>query len=570
MLASVRRGFGARPQRTLLLLAAYALVTLVMTRPYVNYESFGTASYEGDARLIIWTLAWGNHARLSGEPFFQSNVFFPDPDSLRYNEHLFGLGLFTLPWAAAGLSPVLAYNVVWWLTFLLNGLAAFFLLRRFVGDDLSAFAGSLVYACSFYVMLHAHGHLHLIWIWPLPVSLLLLDRWFDAPRRRTLALWLLVVLLEALTSWYLAVMVLVANVIMAGVLLATDVRRTGGAGWGTLTSRALWRRRMAQGAVATIVAMICAWPFARHYGELRSSADEAAIYSADLASYVVPPENTLLGLWWRANIDGRPGSAWGEQTLFIGWLALGLAAFGIAVLFRNRGISRRAWVFPILTLTAFLLSLGPDPALLGGSTLAPFRWLSELPGFAGLRAPARFGVLVSLGVAGLAAIGAGALVRGLRRPAGYDIVAAAVPLMLMEWFVVDFPAGKPVPHAVPAIYRVPEIQTARSIVSLPEYRGTPEWFRGADYLLYSTAHWRPIVNGFGRAAPADHDEVLRFARAFPSNAAAMKKLGIQYVVVHGSRYPDGAESLIAEAQATTTCRLVTRIGSDYLFEILGE
>ena len=70
MLASVRRGFGARPQRTLLLLAAYALVTLVMTRPYVNYESFGTASYEGDARLIIWTLAWGNHALLSGEPFF--------------------------------------------------------------------------------------------------------------------------------------------------------------------------------------------------------------------------------------------------------------------------------------------------------------------------------------------------------------------------------------------------------------------------------------------------------------------------------------------------------------------
>jgi hypothetical protein len=100
----------------------------------------------------------------------------------------------------AGASPVLAYNVTWWAAFLLNGVAAFAWLRRFVTDVMAAFVGSLVFACSFYVMLHAHGHLHLIWIWPLPLSALLLERWFMRPTLLRVALWMGVVLIGVLTS----------------------------------------------------------------------------------------------------------------------------------------------------------------------------------------------------------------------------------------------------------------------------------------------------------------------------------------------------------------------------------
>jgi hypothetical protein len=110
-------------RRAALIIAAYAAVTVVMTWPYFNYSSIGTGSYGGDARLIIWTLAWDNHAVLSGLPLFQSNIFFPAVDSLRYNEHLFGVSVFTLPWAAAGASPMFAYNVTWWLAWMFNGLA---------------------------------------------------------------------------------------------------------------------------------------------------------------------------------------------------------------------------------------------------------------------------------------------------------------------------------------------------------------------------------------------------------------------------------------------------------------
>src|SRR5262245_40653010 len=152
---------GTRFRRCLTIFLVYTVMTLVMTYPLINFTALGSASYLGDARLIIWTLAWDNHAVLSGLPLFQSNVFYPATDSLAYNEHLFGLSLFTLPIYAASHNPVLAYNAVWLLSFVLNGLAAHALLKRYTQSDLAALTGSVVYTFSFYKMLHAHGHLHL-------------------------------------------------------------------------------------------------------------------------------------------------------------------------------------------------------------------------------------------------------------------------------------------------------------------------------------------------------------------------------------------------------------------------
>lgn len=284
-----------------------------------------------------------------------------------------------------------------------------------------------------------------------------------------------------------------------------------------------------------------------------------------MASYWVPPANTVVGRWWLANIDDRPAWIWGEKTLFLGWIALALAGVGFVTLVRRRQVSNRAWVFPILSLGALLLSLGPEPAVLGGSMLAPFHWLSALPGVGGIRAPARFAVLVTLGVAGLAAIGASAILR--RRGPWTMVLCAAVPVMLGEWFVVGFPGGKPQPFAVPAIYLTPEIRDARSLVSLPDYRERPEWYRNSDYLYYSTAHWRPIVNGAGRAEPPGHADLVEIARRFPATARDLRELGVQYVVVHADRYPDGAAAMLTAARIHPDCRLVSRIGSDYLFTV---
>ena len=241
---------------------------------------------------------------------------------------------------------------------------------------------------------------------------------------------------------------------------------------------------------------------------------------------------------------------------------------GLIDLIRRRERAPRAWLFPLLALVGLLIGFGPSLPWAGQTAFAPFTWLAALPGLDGLRAPARFAVLGTLGLSGLTALGAAALERGGGRR-GRIAIALLVPLMLAEWFVVDFPAGKPVRYAVPEVYLTPEVQSARSLVSLPDYRGTERWFLGGDYLYYSTAHWRPIVNGFGRAEPAGHGQVIETVRAFPTSMPAMRALGIQYVVVHADRYDDGAEALLADVATCVECRLVTRIGSDYLYELMA-
>ncbi len=549
--------------RVALLIVAYVLVAVVMTWPYVNHSDFGGSTYGGDHRLIVWTLAWDNHAVLTQDTLFASNLFYPAPDSLRYNEHLFGVSLFTLPWAVAGASPVLAHNATWFLAFPLNGLMAFLLIRRFAGSALAAFVGSLAFTYSFYVMSHAHGHLHLIWLWPIPLSLWLLERWFDRPSVYRVGLWSAVVLLEVLSSWYLAVLVLIANGLLGVVLLVSVWPWRVFAASG---DREPWLRRAAHLTGAAAVLSLCVFPFARQYLHLTSSEGMVAANSADTSSYVVPPENTLIGRWWLQHGNDLPREIWGEQTLFAGWLALAMAAIGLLVLFRRPKANPRAWFFPLLTVVTAALSYGSSLSVSGAAWLAPFNWLAAVPGLDGFRAPARFAALVMLGLSGLVGLGAAAVIRR-HGTKGRVLLVLLVPVMLLEWFVVDFPGGKPESYRIPAIYETPEVRTARSLVSLPDYQDMPDWFRGGDYLYYSTAHWRPIVNGFGRTAPADHDEVLRVVRAFPESIPEMRGLGIQYVVLHADRFADGAREIVKAAAGRSDCHLVRRIGADYLFEL---
>lgn len=544
-----------RGRRALAVTAACVAVSAVMAGPFFNYSAVATAIYGGDARLVLWTLAWDNHAVLSRLPLFDSNIFYPAPHSLVYNEHLFGVSLFSLPIYALTRNPVLAYNLLWWLSFPLNLGAMFALLRRHVDGDIAALGGACVYTFSFYKVLHAYGHLHLLWTWLLPLSIVLLERWTEQPTLLRAICWGGAVLLQSLASWYLAVMIFVAHIPVA-LFMGPEWLRRGRA-------RQLWQLALALTLVALVV-----WPFARPYLTLPSAGiREAASFSADRYSYLLPPENTAAGRWWarhvpRAWVREAPRSIWGEQTLFIGYAAIVLAAVGAISLARQR---RRRLLGTYLTMALVALALSFGPSLNGAWT--PFSVLGHVPGLGAFRAPARFALLVLLGVSMLVAHGVRAVEQ---RAAGFRSAAAVllVLLMLVEWYPVDVPGGKPQPAPIPAVYRLPAIRGARAIVSLPDYRGTAEWYMGADYLYDSTAHWRPIVNGFGRAEPPGYGHEISHMMAFPgpNNARSMRELGVEYVVYHAARIPDG-KSTADLAAGMREYELVARIGDDYVFRV---
>ena len=55
--------------KTITLVAlAYAAAGRIMLAPIFNFNHLASASYGGDARAFIWTLAWDNHAVLARVP----------------------------------------------------------------------------------------------------------------------------------------------------------------------------------------------------------------------------------------------------------------------------------------------------------------------------------------------------------------------------------------------------------------------------------------------------------------------------------------------------------------------
>src|SRR5262245_61187247 len=114
-----------------------------MLAPIFNFGAVSSATYEGDARLVAWALAWDNHAVASGLPLFDANIFHPAASALAYGEHFFGISVFSLPVFLLSHNPVLAYNVVWLLSYLLSGAAVHVLTWRLTRDHLAALVSGL-------------------------------------------------------------------------------------------------------------------------------------------------------------------------------------------------------------------------------------------------------------------------------------------------------------------------------------------------------------------------------------------------------------------------------------------
>jgi hypothetical protein len=275
----------------------------------------GDVSRARDTRLgqdvVIEACSNPLHAILTASPLFDANMFHPASESLAWAEHHIGIALFAMPTYAVSGNPVLAYWLVWLMAFPLNALAMQALAYRVTGDRIAAFAAGLVYAFCFFRMHHAHGHLQLLWTWPLPLVPLALERWAERPSVLHAGIVATLVLVQALSGWYLAVYVALLSLDTAAVLF--------------------WTRRITVahvffGAFAlTISVPFLAWFAAPYLRVDPSGTAEAAGNSADFAAYLLPPENTWLGQWLASHTALNPRWIWGEQTLYVGMTTLVLA-----------------------------------------------------------------------------------------------------------------------------------------------------------------------------------------------------------------------------------------------------
>ena len=513
------------------------LLAVIHTWPLVTDPGTLSRNDNADAELNEWAMAWIAH-QLPRDPahLFDANIFYPERLTLAYSEPLIVPALIGAPLAWAGASPVFVFNVVLILGFALTAYAAYRLVHEWTGDHAAGLVAGSLFAFNSH-MLSRLAHIQGIHAWGLPLALLSADR-IMVHRRGRDAVWLAVWMAAmAATSGYLVVF----GAVMIAVVVVTRVPDWIGHA----------RRVLVLFAIATGLAAIAILPIYLPYRRLAltmgmiRTIDSVTMFSATLKSYVASIGRLHYSLWSHRITDSVDPFFPGVAVIVLALLALTWAFVGrpampawfVAALTR-----RRLAMLVAIAITGFVLSLGNRTPVYG--------WVyTVFPPMHGLRAAARFGNLFLLAMGAMAGFGLAALRARLTPRHGAWVAVALVALVNLE--SLRAPLGFTRFEGVPAIYSFLAAEPGQvRLVDVPFY--PPEGaFENAEYMLYSTAHWRPTFNGYSGYFPVSYRENSKAFWFFPKPHAvdAMRRAGVTHVMVHPKGFGSEAEEMWKEVAA---------------------
>jgi hypothetical protein len=515
----------SRPPRWIAAAATCALLAVVHTWPLASAPGTWSRNDNGDAMLNEWILAWVEH-QLPRVPahLFQGNIFYPAHDTLAFSEPLIVPALLGAPVAWLGGSPVLVFNLLLMAGFALTAFSAWWLVVRWTGDPVAGMLAATVFAFNSHTLTRL-PHVQAVHLYGLPLALLAADRLVIGLRTRDalwLAAWMAVL---ACTSGYLVVF----GIVMIAIAVAARA-----ADWLPRAARATAVFGIA--AAASAAAMLpVSLPYLRVAREAHMvrSLEDAASYSATLTNYIAAAGSLHMATWSAHFFDGP------MDAFFPGFLALALGGVALAAGVTGRGADpiarRRVLMLVAIAAAGVVLSFGTRTPIYG--------WLYRVfPPMQGLRASSRFGNLFLLGIAALAGLGLAwlrATMTGSRGPGSRDrrrpvLVAAVAIVAAANLEALRAPFHYSRFDGIPNIYAM--LRDAPGPVVLAEIPFYPPLaiFMNAEYVLASTAHWRPLLNGYSGYIPESYFQYARAFASFPSDEAigAMRRAHVTHVMVH--------------------------------------
>ncbi len=543
-------------------LAALLALTLWLTWP-LPLRMGSALSSNPDSLLNHWTLAWSFHI-LPRAPLslFDANIFFPRPDTLAYSEHLFGVTLLAYPVYLASGNTILAYNFALAASFLLSGLGMYLLVRDLTGSQWGAVFAGIAYMAAPFRFLQIF-HVQLLSAQWFPLIFLFLYRYLCQGRTRQLVAVCGFILLQALSCNYYALYLALALAVFGLIVLAFSWR----------IKQLVTPRKAVSLTVAAFIVLLLAAPFALPY--LRNEQrgfyrryEDVVQFSAHPSDYLRPTSFNKV-----PHAVYLPSQERSEKALFPGLAVVVLAVIGLLTMRGIRAEYRRlmAYFFASLLLVAFVLSLGPQIDVGGETYHLPYRTLyRHVPGFGGMRAPARLAILVLLSLGVLAGGGlAWLLQRGNRLRPWLGSIALAVACFEYQTYSLDR-AFPPAP-SIPPIYQwLADLPVENGVLELPIYEDIT---REAVRLHNSTRHWKPLANGFSGWWPNDYWILVGRMRYFPTSGGLRflgEEVPVRFILIHYDEYPPAlgrrVERNMERYQEVMPVR--ARLGSDVIYELL--
>jgi hypothetical protein len=520
------------------------LLVVLMTWPLASGLGRLGRTTNMDGLYGIWNVGWVSRTIVSDPAsLFDANIFYPHRHTLAYSEANIVAGVIGIPAWLLTHNAYAAHNTALLFAFATTALGMWLLARRLSGRADSAAIAAILFAFCPYFYSHS-AHVQLLMAGGMPLAMLALHRLVDAPSLPRGAALGATLAAQALACAYYG--------IFAGLMV----------GYGVLffaLRRRLWRVQQfwIALAVGAVVAGLIVLPFLLPYLELQEggfvrSLDDARRYSATWQSYLASPAHLHRPILMLARQLGwRIG-----EVLFPGVLAIVLGTVGIAMRWKRdpatvtlRDDRETLMLYGSLGGLALWASFGP-PA---GLYTVLYR---VVPLFTFLRAPSRFGLLVAFVLSLFAAvtlariISVAGSVAGSKDPAldGHlhrrRLIAAAFAIVaIAELNVIPFPWERALP--VSTNYRVLASMPRAVVAEFPFYSERIAFRLHAQYMVFSTTHWMPLVNGYSDYIPQDFREAAFVLDSFPSTDTfkILEKRRVRYVGIHWDMYGPRAEEI---------------------------
>lgn len=557
----------------------FALAAAFFTAPLVLHPGSFLRGSDidalGDPLFNTWVIAHNADriSRLDFAGFFDGPVFYPQNRTLLYSETLLPQSLMALPGILVSGNPVLGYNLVFLLGFMLSGFGMYCLARHLTKSVAAGIAAGFIYAFSPFMLAHTY-HIQIVSAWGIPFAFLYLHKFYESGKLKEILLFAFFYIVQSLANGYYALFLTFFAAAWSVFMLASEKKCRD-------------RRRLAYLGSAAGLSALALGPvfllYAKAHAEMGFSRN--IDFFAKLSSYLgVPQINILYGKLFSPFFQP-------EGELFPGVIAFVLGVIGIVSLRRSRrtaippgaaiprwtGYARRilnvliglASVFLVfimgqggiewhvsgfrifrvhslertLAQWAVLVALrilldvvvrvkrtpddNPERKILGGyaATLflaflftfgpnGPYNFLYRyVPGFQAIRVSARFQIFVMFSLAVLAAFGLRTFLRRFGKPAaGTAIAALAVGLIGLEFLSIPIPYSRiPAKDKIPGIYKTLAADKQPGVlVELP----LPPYNTGtgsieALRMYFALFHRKTLVNGYSGYFPPLYTELCR-------------------------------------------------------------
>lgn len=531
-------------------------LAILMTWPLArNMSGLGRSTGGGDGLYSVWNVAWVAHA-LTTDPghLFDANIFFPHRGTLAYSEANLVAGAVALPAWWLTRSAYAAHNFALLAGFATALVGMWLLARRLTGHSGAAGVAACLYAFCPYLFAHT-PHIQLLMAGGIPAAMLMVHRVADLPSPRRGAALGVMLAVQALGCAYYG--------IFAGLMVGYAVLFFA-------VSRKLWRVRDYWIAVTigAAVSVAIVTPFFLPYLTIqeqgfRRTIEDSIRYSANAQSYLASPAHAHT---WMLGVT----SGWTRwvDALFPGFLAIALGIAGLVAAWRAPGddgaagrTRETAGLYGSLGALAFWASFGPAAGL--------YAVLFRLPLFSFLRAPARLGLIVAFALAVLAAVAIARVVRRWPARRGHMLAGGLAFAALVELNVLPFPWERAQP--IPPVYAHLAGMPRGPVAEFPFYGGRVAYHLHTQYMLFSTAHWMPLVNGYSDHIPADFRAAATVLDSFPSRDTfgVLRRLRVRYIAIHWDMFGPRADEVRQRLQPFTP--YLRAIGADStmsLYEIV--